>query len=159
MKNTQLLTKFTLFLLILTLTFCSQVEKKQPNIVLLFIDDWAWNGTPILMDESMPNSKMPALLMPNLEKLAGQGMKFRNAYPGAPQCSSSRVCVQTGKSSERSGFTVYMNNGGSDYYDPNPEYSQFPVIPCVSDLTIDTNAVTVPEALAPLGYACAHIGK
>ena len=52
-----------------------------------------------------------------------------------------------------------MNNGGSDYYDPNKSYSKFPVIPCVSDMTIDTNAVTIPEALAPLGYACAHIGK
>lgn len=159
MKITQFLTRFAVLLVILAFASCSQAEEKQPNIVLLFIDDWAWNGTPILMDESMPNSKMPALLMPNLEKLAGQGMKFRNAYPGAPQCSPSRVCVQTGKSSARSGFTVYMNNGGSDYYDPNPDYSQFPVIPCVSDMTIDTNAVTIPEALAPLGYASAHIGK
>jgi len=35
--------------------------------------------------------------MPNLEKLASEGMKFRNAYSGAPQCSPSRVCLQTGK--------------------------------------------------------------
>ncbi len=159
MKVTQFLTIFAALLVILAFASSSQVEKKQPNIVLLFIDDWAWNGTPVLMDEAMPNSKMPALRMPNLEKLAGQGKKFRNAYPGAPQCSPSRVCVQTGKSSARSGFTVYMNNGGSDYYDPNPDYSQFPVIPCVSDMTIDTDAVTIPEALAPLGYASAHIGK
>ncbi|MEX0819193.1 MAG: sulfatase/phosphatase domain-containing protein, partial [Pirellulaceae bacterium] len=32
-------------------------------------------------------------------------------------------------------------------------------IPCVSDMTIDPDAVTIPEALAPLGYVCAHIGK
>jgi len=134
-------------------------KNSQPNIILLFVDDWAWNGSPVMMDESMPNSKMPVLQMPNLDKLASQGMKFRNAYPGAPQCSPSRVCVQTGKSAARSGFTVYMNNGGSDYYDPNPDYSQFPVVPCISDLTIDEDAVTIPETLAPLGYACAHVGK
>ncbi|KKK69602.1 hypothetical protein LCGC14_2932390, partial [marine sediment metagenome] len=101
----------------------------------------------------------PVLQMPNVEKLASQGMKFRNAYPGAPQCSPSRVCLQTGKSAPRSGFTVYMGNGGSDYYDPNPEYSKFPVVPCVSDMTIDDDAVTIPEALNPLGYSCAHVGK
>lgn len=159
MKSEIFFMKFTLWIVFLAFVSCSQVEKEKPNIVLLFIDDWAWNGSPVMMDESMPNSKMPVLQMPNVEKLASQGMKFRNAYPGAPQCSPSRVCVQTGKSTARSGFTVYMNNGGSDYYDPNPGYSKFPVVPCVSDLTIDEDAVTIPEALAPLGYACAHIGK
>lgn len=137
----------------------AQAQKLKPNIVLLFIDDWAWTGTPVRMDATMPNSQMPLLQMPNLEKFAEQGMKFRNAYSGAPQCSPSRVALQTGQSSPRNGFTVYMNNGGSDYYDMNKNYSQFPVIPCVSDMTIDKDAVTIPEALKPLGYASAHIGK
>lgn len=43
---------------------------EKPNIVMLFIDDWAWNGTPIAMDDAMPNSKMPVVEMPNLEKPA-----------------------------------------------------------------------------------------
>ncbi len=133
--------------------------EQQPNIVLIFIDDWAWNGTPIRMDASMENSMMPLLQMTNLEQLATQGMKFRNAYSAAPQCSPSRAALQTGQSSPRNGFTVFMNDGGSDYYDPNPQYSEFPVVPCVSDMTLDSNAVTIPEALKPLGYACAHVGK
>jgi len=131
----------------------------KPNIVLIFVDDWAWNGTPIRMDDQMVNSAMPVLRMPNLEKMARKGMKFRSACAGAPQCSPSRVCVQTGKSAPRSGFTVYMNSGGSDYYDPSKDYSQFPVVPCVSDMTIDEDAVTIPEVLNPLGYVCAHFGK
>ncbi len=59
---------------------------------------------------------MPALEMPNIERLAREGMKFRNAY-ASPQCSPSRVCVQTGQSSPRSGYTVYMNARGQEYYD------------------------------------------
>lgn len=133
--------------------------EEQPNIILLFIDDWAWNGTPVPMDASMENSMMPLLEMPHVEQLASQGMKFRNAYSSAPQCSPSRAALQTGQSSPRNGFTVYMNDRGSDYYDPNPAYSKFPVIPCVSDMTLDSNAVTIPEILKPLGYACAHVGK
>jgi len=60
----------------------------KPNIVLLFIDDWAWNGSPVAMDDSMDNSRMPILQMPNVERLAREGMKFRNAY-ASPQCSPS----------------------------------------------------------------------
>ena len=130
---------------------------KRSNIVMLFIDDWAWNGSPIAMDDSMPNSRMPVLQMPNVERLAREGMKFTNAY-ASPQCSPSRVCVQTGQSSPRNGFTVFMNDRGQDYFDEKG-YPEFPVIPCVSDMTIDADAVTIPEALKPLGYVSAHIGK
>ena len=101
---------------------------------------------------------MPVLQMPNIERLAREGMKFPRAY-ASPQCSPSRVCVQTGQSSPRNGFTVYMNSRGQEYYDESKAYKSFPVIPCVSDQTIDPDAVTIPEALKPLGYICAHIGK
>ncbi len=134
-------------------------KSSHPNIVMIFIDDWAWNGTPVPMDDSMPNSGMPLLQMPNLEKLAEQGMKFQNAYSGAPQCSPSRVALQTGQSSPRNGFTVYMNSGGQKYYNESKKYSRFPVVPNVSDETIDADATTIPETLKPLGYACAHLGK
>ena len=130
----------------------------KPNIVLLYIDDWAWNGTPVPMDAAMANSRMPVLRMPNVERLAREGMKFRNAY-ASPQCSPARVCFQTGQSSARSGFTVFMNSGGQDVYDLSKQYKGFPVIPCVSDMTIDRDAMTIPEALKPLGYVSAHIGK
>ncbi len=131
--------------------------EKRPNIVLLFIDDWAWNGSPVPMDDAMANSRMPVLQMPNVERLAREGMKFRNAY-ASPQCSPSRVCVQTGQSSPRNGFTVYMNDRGQEYYDEKG-FPGFPVVPCVSDMTIDQDAVTIPEVLKPLGYVSAHIGK
>ena len=131
--------------------------QSKPNIVLLFIDDWAWNGTPIRMDDEMANSKMPVLKMPNLEKLKNEGMKFRNAY-ASPQCSPSRVCIQTGQSSPRNGFTVFMNSFGQEYYNEK-QFKGYPVISCISDMTLDTDAVTIPEALKPLGYVSAHFGK
>ena len=129
----------------------------KPNIVMLFIDDWAWNGSPVPMDDSMENSRMPAVHMPNVERLAREGMKFRNAY-ASPQCSPSRVCLQTGQSSPRNGFTVYLNSRGQEYYNAS-QNKGFPLVSCISDMTIDPNTTTIPEALAPLGYACAHIGK
>lgn len=149
---------FSRFIFIATLAALSlNAAEQKPNIVLFFIDDWAWNGTPIRMDDSMPNSKMPAVSMPNLERLAREGMKFRNAY-ASPQCSPSRVCLQTGQSSPRNGFTVYLNSLGQDYYNEKKS-KNLPVISCISDETIDPEAVTIPEALAPLGYESAHFGK
>lgn len=131
---------------------------EKPNIVLLFIDDWAWNGTPVPMRAGMDNSRMPVLQMPNVERLAREGMKFTNAY-ASPQCSPSRVCIQTGQSSPRNGFTVYMNSRGQEYFDESRQYRDFPVVPCVADQTIDADAITIPEALKPLGYVSAHVGK
>jgi arylsulfatase A len=130
---------------------------EKPNIVLFFIDDWAWNGTPVPMADGAENSRMPVLQMPNVERLARAGMKFTNAY-ASPQCSPSRVCIQTGQSSPRNGFTVFMNDGRQKYFDEKG-YPNFPVVPCVSDMTIDADAVTIPEALKPLGYVSAHVGK
>ena len=89
-------------------------NEERPNIVFLFIDDWAWNGSPVAMDDAKENSRMPVLKMPNLERLAREGIKFRNAY-ASPQCSPSRVCVQTGQSSARNGFTVYLNAADSRF--------------------------------------------
>jgi arylsulfatase A-like enzyme len=132
-------------------------NEERPNIVFLFIDDWAWNGSPVAMDDAMENSRMPVLKMPNLERLAREGIKFRNAY-ASPQCSPSRVCVQTGQSSARNGFTVYLNALGQDYFNVKKSKG-LPVISCISDMTLDPDAVTIPEALKPLGYVSAHYGK
>ena len=144
-------------IVLLLSTIAQAADDSKPNIVFLFIDDWAWNGSPIAMDDDMENSRMPILQMPHLEQLARQGMKFRNAY-ASPQCSPSRVCVQTGQSSPRNGFTVFMNQLGQDYYNVKKSKG-LPVISCISDETIDPDAVTIPEALKPLGYVSAHFGK
>ncbi len=156
--------KGSLHIIVMTLVFIflqsgyGQATGK-PNIVLIFVDDWSWNGTPLRMDEDMINSAMPLLQMPNLEALASSGMKFRNAYSGAPQCSPSRAALQTGQTSPRNGYTVFMNSRGSDYYDPNSSYSEFPVIACVSDMYLDEDEYTIAKVLNPLGYTCAHFGK
>jgi hypothetical protein len=83
----------SLFVVILGLIMAAGCyAANKPNIVMFYIDDWAWNGSPVPMDDSTENSCMPVLQMPNVEKLATQGMKFPNAY-GSPQCSPARVCA------------------------------------------------------------------
>ena len=134
-----------------------QAESSKPNIVLFYIDDWAWNGTPVPMDDDMRNSFMPVLEMPHVERLAREGMKFRNAY-GSPQCSPGRAALQTGQSNPRNGFTVYL--GSQDrYFDTQKAYQGFPLVPNIADHELDDGAVSIAEALQPLGYTSAHVGK
>ena len=153
------MTKKVLFVLILFFAASILQAQEKPNIILFFIDDWAWNGTSVQMDDEIINSYLPSLIsMPNLDKIAAEGMIFSNAYSGAPQCSPSRVALQTGQSSPRNGFTVYMNSNG-DYYDNSNLYKNFPLVPCVSDAAIDRDVITIPMALASYGYTSAHLGK
>ncbi|VGO23507.1 sulfatase-like hydrolase/transferase [Pontiella sulfatireligans] len=144
-----------LFGLLLSTSFAAQ---NKPNIVMLYIDDWAWNGSPIPMNDSMENSFMPILEMPNLDKLAGQGMKFTHAY-GAHQCAPARASLQTGQSGARTGFTLVSGKPNGKYYDTRPMYQNLPLIPNVSDASLDADAITIPEVLKPLGYTSAHLGK
>jgi arylsulfatase A len=158
MKTPNGIIKSTLMIAILALAACNQEQQvEKPNIVMFYIDDWAWNGSPVMMEETMENSFMPILEMPNVEQLAAEGMKFQNAY-GSPQCSPARVCLQTGQSSPRNGFTVYQFSN-EDYYDTGKEYQYFPLVPTIADMEIDTASTTIAEALKPLGYVSAHVGK
>ncbi len=148
--------RLNILMIFITVTYVS--AQKSPNIVMFYIDDWAWNGSPIAMNESMENSFMPILEMPNLEKLANQGMKFTNAY-GSPQCAPARVSLQTGQTSARSGYTLVLGKQNDDYYDTRVKYRNLPVVPNVADESLDVDALTIPEALKPFGYVSAHIGK
>ena len=86
MRRLILFSHLALLMAIPALNSCSTKAQEKPNIVLIYVDDWAWNGSPVAMDDAMENSRMPIMQMPNVEKLAAEGMKFRNAY-GSPQCS------------------------------------------------------------------------
>lgn len=128
----------------------------QPNLVLIYVDDWAWNASSVAMDSRMRNSHMPDIIeMPNLDSIAEHGMVFRNAY-GSPQCTPARAAIQTGQSNPRNGITVFLSQ--STYY-VNDGSDGFPVISNGSDRPLRTNSVTIAEALAPLGYQSGFFGK
>lgn len=71
---------------------------------------------------------------PNLDRLAGQGVRFANAFANAPMCSASRQSFLTGRYPHATGVTLLR--------------TAFP----------DENR-TLAEHLKPLGYQTAAIGK
>jgi len=81
----------------------------RPNIVLILVDDMPWYGTDVRMDPGLPGSAMAFRHMPNVQRLAEQGMTFQNAYSGAGMCAPSRCCLQTGMTAAHH---LFSGNGG-----------------------------------------------
>lgn len=86
----------TLILLLLLQPLVFSLGADPPNFLFLFIDDQGWNGTPVPMIPGEDFSRAPDFHMPNVERLAAQGMTFSQAYAAHPKCECSRASVQMG---------------------------------------------------------------
>jgi N-sulfoglucosamine sulfohydrolase len=62
---------------------------KLPNLVLIIADDMAW-------DDLSPAGHA-SIMTPNLQRLAGEGMRFDRAFLTASSCSPSRASIITGR--------------------------------------------------------------
>ena len=137
------------------------------NIVLILSDDQGWTGSSVQMDSRVPASVSDLYLTPNLERLANEGMRFSNAYAPAPNCSPTRMSIQTGKTAARLGATdiidVVPNDQGAaglpgffaNFYVNKPLLVPLPI----SD--IPDEEVTIAEFLKQHDpdFATGHFGK
>ena len=67
----------------------AQAQNSKPNIIYIMADDLGY------ADLSCYGRK--DYQTPDLDKLCSQGMKFMNAYAGAPVCTPTRVAFMTGR--------------------------------------------------------------
>ena len=133
----------------------------QPNFVFILVDDMPWFGTPVRMDADMPASAMAFRHMPNIEKLAAQGMTFRNARAAAGMCAPSRCSIMTGMMTARH---LYSGNGGfGPKTDGNVKYltrgkdARLPLLQPEPQGNI--RFPSIGDVLKAAGYATAHFGK
>ena len=78
-----------LVVILLLIASCASAQSRKPNIIYIMTDDMGYG------DLSCYGQKK--FTTPNLDKLASQGMKFINAYSGAPVCTPTRVAFVTGR--------------------------------------------------------------
>jgi arylsulfatase A len=64
-------------------------ESKRPNIIFILADDLGFNQLGCYGETP--------ILTPNLDRLAGRGIRFTQAYSGNTVCSPSRVSLFTGR--------------------------------------------------------------
>jgi len=91
--------------------FADQAAKNRPNILWILSED-------ISPDLSCYGT--PAVQTPNLDKLAGQGIRFNNAFTTGPVCSASRSAMITGMFQTSIGAHHHRSHRDDGYTLPEP---------------------------------------
>ncbi len=142
-------------------------EKATPNIILILADDQGWTGSSVQMHPDVPASKSDLYQTPTLERLARQGMVFSNAYAPAPNCSPTRMSIQTGKTALRLGATdivdVVPDATGKAVYQSFYDrfYVNKPLLVHLPIRDLPDEDTTIAELLKQQNqrYVTAHFGK
>lgn len=127
MKALPLFSLFTLCLL--CLHSCAEKEEQKPlkpNFLFIMSDDHAYQAISAYSDHLIQT--------PNIDRLAKEGMLFRNASVTNSICAPSRATILTGKHTHI--------NGKIDNHNP-----------------FDTTQVTFPQIFQKAGYQTAMFGK
>ena len=113
-------------------TRTSAAEGKKPNILVIMGDDVGWFNIGAYHQGIMSGKT------PNLDKLAGQGMRFTDYYAEA-SCTAGRANFITGELPIRTGLTTVGQAG--------------------ADVGMPAQAVTLATVLKAQGYATGQFGK
>ena len=131
---------------VILLSLCSSaLAARRPNIVFVMIDDLGW------MDLACQGNGL--VETPNLDRFAGQGMRFTDAYAAAPVCSPTRAAVLTGQAPARLQITNHI-----------PDQKRFipddpTLLPAEMLDRLPLQQITVAERLQDAGYRTAFFGK
>ncbi|MDO6738836.1 sulfatase-like hydrolase/transferase [Wenyingzhuangia sp. 2_MG-2023] len=126
---------------ILSLVSATSFAQKKKNIVFLFADDAGY------FDFGFQGSK--TFKTPNLDKLAKEGMVFKDAYTTAAVCGPSRAGLLTGRYQQRFGFEE--NNV--------PGYMSHSSKLLGDDMGLPLEEKTIADHLGKLGYNSIVLGK
>jgi arylsulfatase A-like enzyme len=109
MKKTYL---FSILALSLTFgkTFSQSNAKKQPNIVFIYTDDQRYDALSVVQKEQAVKARFPWFKTPNLDRIANEGVRFRNAFVVNSLCSPSRSVLLTGKYNHLNGIANNHTN-------------------------------------------------
>jgi arylsulfatase A-like enzyme len=108
-----------------------KVSKDRPNIIFVLADDLGFAELGCYGNTFNET--------PNLDKLAGRGTRFTDAYASAPVCSPYRAALMTGQYPARVGITDYLRPNDAKH--------------------LSTDHITIAEMLKRVGYATGIIGK
>jgi arylsulfatase A-like enzyme len=108
-------------------------SQNKPNIVYLLADDLGYGDVSCLN----PDGKIPT---PNIDRLADEGMVFRDAHSSSAVCSPSRYSILTGRYNWRSPL-------------------QSGIVRQYGDPLIAADRMTVATLLSRNGYRTGAIGK
>ncbi len=106
----------------------------RPNFIFIIADDMRWDAMSIVQEEQGDQARFPWLKTPNLDALASESMRFKNAMVATSVCSPSRAEYLTGRYGHFNGVASNQIH--------------FPL-----------DNVTYATLLKEAGYSTAYIGK
>jgi arylsulfatase A len=118
----------------------------RPNFVFFLIDDLGWTDVGCYGSDFYET--------PHIDRLAGQGMLFTDAYAACCVCSPTRAAVLTGKYPGRLHITHAIPIQGDKRLK-----GPLPLASAVYVKNLPLEEVTIAEALRPAGYTSATMGK
>ncbi len=134
----RILTKAGLIISLLVIASAGPIDAQQkPNILFILVDDLGWIDVGYMGSTSYQT--------PNVDRLSTQGMVFTNFYSGGPVCSPTRASIMTGKSTARTGVTIYLITPDQD-----PDYVTH---------HLPLEELTIGEAFKKHEYATGYFGK
>lgn len=117
-----MMTAFTLWLSVVILAPAAE----RPNVLVILTDDQRWDALGV--------AGHPHLKTPHIDRLAKEGVYFKNAFCTTSLCSPSRASILSG---------LYAHAHGV-----NNNFTEYPV-----------NLPSFPRQLQQAGYETAYIGK
>ena len=123
-------------------------KSARPNIIYIMCDDMGYGDLGCY--------GQPYISTPNIDRMAREGMRFTQAYAGAPVSAPSRACMMTGQHSghtEVRGNKEYWADSKPVFYGQNRDYS------VVGQHPYDPRHVILPEIMKDNGYRTGMFGK
>jgi len=120
----------------LILPLLALLAAERPNFVFIYTDDQRWDSLSVVQREQGEKGRFPWVQTPNLDKLAADGVRFRNAFVVNSLCAPSRSVYLTGRYSHLNGVA---NN-----------HTPFPA---------ENTPTTWSSLLRQAGYATGYVGK
>jgi len=118
-------------------------QNRPPNFLFILIDDMGWRDLGCYGSGFYET--------PNIDRFAGQAVRFTNAYAACPVCSPTRASILTGKYPARLNLT--------DWIPGRPQWPTARLITPPFQQQLPLEEVTIAQALKPLGYVSASMGK
>ena len=123
-----------------------QKHQQRPNIIYIMCDDMGYGDLGCYGQQY--------ILTPNIDRMAKEGMRFTQAYAGAPVSAPSRACFMTGQHSghtEVRGNKEYWAPSKPIYYGKNRDFS------VVGQHPYDPEHVILPEIMKDNGYRDGYV--
>ena len=80
---------------------------ERPNFIFIITDDQRWDALGVVQKEQGERARFPWFQTPNMDRVAAEGVRFRNAFVTLSLCSPSRSTFLTGTYNHANGV---LNN-------------------------------------------------